>query len=195
MVLELKDEPVILQEVAQHLFAFLESHSLFKSAEYLALKMLNDESCTLNAKSISLFEQYRKLAVGKTAPDIVLDLKTFEKLSNFNNKYKLVVFGASWCPSCQMDYPKLKETYANYKSKNDLEIFYISIDTEKAAYENYYKESPFITYCDAKGWETQAAKEYYVTATPTYILLDKDLKILAKINSPEHLEVWMKTAH
>lgn len=71
-------------------------------------------------------------------------------------------------------------------------MLYISIDTDKAAFETYYKDAPFITFCDAKGWETQAAKDYNVFATPTYILLDNKLKILAKLNSPQHLEAWLE---
>ena len=185
---DLKDNPTLQEEVGQMWFTYLESHSLSRPAEHLATLMLKDNH-SLNEKSINLFEQYRKMAVGKTAPDIELNDK---KLSQVKNKYKLVVFGASWCPNCQADYPKLKEKYESLKKKYDLEMVYISIDTDKSAFENYYKDAPFITYCDTKGWNTQAAKNYYVMATPTYILLDKELKILSKIQSPEHLEAWLQ---
>ena len=185
---DLKDNPTLQEEVGQMWFTYLESHSLSRPAEHLATLMLKDNH-SLNEKSINLFEQYRKMAVGKTAPDIELNDK---KLSQVKNKYKLVVFGASWCPNCQADYPKLKEKYESLKKKYDLEMVYISIDTDKSAFENYYKDAPFITYCDTKGWNTQAAKDYYVMATPTYIILDKELKILSKIQSPEHLEAWLQ---
>jgi len=185
---DLKDNPTLQEEVGQMWFTYLESHSLSRPAEHLATLMLKDNH-SLNEKSINLFEQYRKMAVGKTAPDIELNDK---KLSQVKNKYKLVVFGASWCPNCQADYPKLKEKYESLKKKYDLEMVYISIDTDKSAFENYYKDAPFITYCDTKGWNTQAAKDYHVFATPTYILLDKELKILSKIQSPEHLEAWLQ---
>ena len=185
---DLKDNPTLQEEVGQMWFTYLESHSLSRPAEHLATLMLKDNH-SLNEKSINLFEQYRKMAVGKTAPDIELNDK---KLSQVKNKYKLVVFGASWCPNCQADYPKLKEKYESLKKKYDLEMVYISIDTDKSAFENYYKDAPFITYCDTKGWETQAAKDYHIFATPTYILLDKELKILSKIQSPEHLEAWLQ---
>lgn len=198
---ELKDEPTLQQEIAQEWFTLLEQKSLFRSAEHLALKMLNDESCTLNDKSTALFEQYRKLAIGKTAPNIVFPSRrgvpegrgvNQNNLKNINTKYKLVVFGSSTCPQCQTDYPKLKEKYTELKQKYNIEIVYISIDTDKTAFENYYKDAPFITYCDTKGWETQTAKDYHVFATPSYFLLDKDLKIVAKLQSPEHLEFWLK---
>ena len=196
VITELKDEPTLQQEIAQNWFTLLEQKSLFKAAEHLALKMLNQENCMLNDKSKDMFEQYRALAVGKTAPNIFfenIEQRTKSKdIESLSNNFKLVVFGASWCPNCQTDFPSLIGKYKKLKEKHDLEVVYISIDTDKKTFEEYAKEAPFITYCDAKGWETQAAKDYHVFATPTYILLDKELKILSKIQSPEHLEAWLQ---
>ena len=188
----LSNNPTRQQVVAEHCFKWLEKRSLFPAAEHLALTMLNQSNCQLSDKSTHLFEQYRKLAIGKTAPNIFLNLKNQKDLKTLKNNYKLVVFGASWCPNCQTDFPKFKEKYQSLKDNYDVELIYISIDTDKKAFDDYYKEAPFITFCDAKGWETQAAKDYHVFATPTYILLDKELKILSKIQSPEHLEAWLQ---
>jgi thiol-disulfide isomerase/thioredoxin len=190
----LASNPTKQQAVAEHCFKWLEKRSLFKAAEHLALAMLNQSNCQLSEKSTNLFEQYRKMAVGNMAPDIELNVEKLKvkSLKHIDAQYKLVVFGASWCPNCQTDYPKLKEKYTSLKANYDVEMVYISIDTDKMAFENYYKDAPFITYCDAKGWETQAAKDYYVFATPTYLLLDKELKILAKLNNPEHLQAWLE---
>lgn len=189
VVKSLAPNPILQQEVAQQLFTFFEKRSLYPAAEHLALAMLNQTHCQLSDKSIHLFEQYRKLAVGKTAPNIHLKPKDLKML---DSKYKLVVFGASWCPNCQTDYPVLKERYATLKDKYDVEMVYISIDTDKQAFSSYYNDAPFSTFCDGKGWETQAAKEYHVFATPTYILLNKELKIVAKIKSPDHLDAWLQ---
>lgn len=189
VIFELKDSPALQQEVAQKWFTYLESHSLFKSAEYLALKMLNDQSCKLNDKSTLLFEQYRKMAVGKIAPDISLNGK---KLKDLKNKHILVIFGASWCPNCQSEYPKLKDNYTTLKEKYDVEIVYIAVDTVKPSFEAYYKDAPFPTFCDARGWETQAAKDYHIFATPTMFLLDKDLKIMLKPISVEQVYSYLE---
>jgi thiol-disulfide isomerase/thioredoxin len=192
----LANNPARLQTVAEYCFKRLEQRSLFQAAEYLAKAMLNQPHCELTEKNINLFEQYRKMGIGSTAFNISLKNKQkaskIKDLKSINSTYKLVVFGASWCPNCQIDYPKWKENYVALKEKFDLEIVYISIDTDKKVFEDFYKESPFITFCDYKGWETQAAKAYYVFATPTYILLDKDLKVLAKLQSPEHLKAWLE---
>lgn len=186
----LEKEPTKQQELAEYYFTLFEKKNLTKVSEHIALSMLNNKSCQLTDKQTNLFEQYRKLGIGKTAPNIRFNQSDLKDLKNLKNVYKLVVFGASWCPNCQTDYPSLLGKYKTLKDKYDLEIIYVSIDTDKAVFGNYYKEAPFIIFCDYKGWETQTAKEYHVFATPTYILLDKELKILAKIQSPEHLETW-----
>jgi hypothetical protein len=61
--------------------------------QHLALAMLSDESCTLEVKVEALFEQYRKMAVGKTAAELVLvNSKTpNKKFTDIKSKYKLIV--------------------------------------------------------------------------------------------------------
>ena len=188
----LENQPIKQQEIAEFCFTMLEKKGLTKASEQIALTILNKDNCQLTNKQADLFEQYRKLAIGNTAPNIVLNLKNQNDLRNLKSNYKLVVFGASWCPNCQTDYPSLVGKYKKLKEKHDLEVIYISIDTDKKVFEEYFKEAPFVTVFDGKGWETQAAKDYHVFATPTYILLDKELKILAKIQTPEHLEMWLQ---
>jgi thiol-disulfide isomerase/thioredoxin len=192
----LASNPTKQQAVAEHCFKWLEKRSLFGAAEHLAKAMLNQTNCQLDEKRTNLFEQYRKMGVGNIAANIIFESKVTRSMSkdlrSIDSKYKLVIFGASWCPNCQTDYIKLIDKYNDLKAKHSIEMVYISIDTDTTAFENYYKDAPFITYCDGNGWETQAAKEYYVFATPTYVLLDKNLKILAKIKSPEHLKALLE---
>jgi thiol-disulfide isomerase/thioredoxin len=191
----LEKQPAKLQEVAEFCFKILEAGNLTKASEHIALAMLDQTDCQLTAKQSNLFEQYRKLALGNTAPDIIFKLKNEQNtksLKDLGNQYKLVVFGASWCPNCQTDYPSLIGTYKRLKETTDIEVVYISIDTDKNSFENYYKDAPFITYCDTKGWETQAAVAYNVFATPTYFLVDENLKIIAKPKSPMEIEEIIK---
>ncbi|WP_330444504.1 TlpA family protein disulfide reductase [Flavobacterium sp. C4GT6] len=176
------------QEIAEFCFVLLEKKNITAASKDIALLMLDNSTCQLNEKQKVMFEQYRKLAIGATAPDI--DLNNSIKLSDIPSKYKLIVFGASWCPNCNTDYPSLVGRYKLLKEQFDLEIIYLAIDTDIDAFNTYYKEAPFITYCDGKGWETQAIKDYYIFATPTYILLDDNLKIVAKLKSPEDISSW-----
>ena len=120
----------------------------------------------------------------------VITLNNKQKLSEIKTN-KLVVFGASWCPNCKTDALELLKFYDSWKEKN-VEIIYISIDTDKTAFETAYKNAPWQTYCDYKGWETKAAKEYYISGTPTYFLLDVDNKILVRPNSVAHANTWIE---
>lgn len=189
----------ILNEVTDYLFELLEKHSLFEAAEYLAFKVQTEVSCKIDDNLARQLETYRAMKVGNTAPDILFnpihfvnDTKIITSLSGIKSAYKLVIFGASWCPNCQTDYPGLIEKYTSLQKKYNIEFVYLSIDSDKNQFEEYYKSSPFMTYCDGKGWETQAAKDYYVFGTPTYLLLDQNLKILVKLKSPNHLQAWME---
>ncbi|WP_445722812.1 TlpA family protein disulfide reductase [Flavobacterium sp.] len=182
------------QEVAQHLFNYFEKRSLQPAAEHIALQMLNQTNCQLSEKSTNLFEQYRKLAIGKRAPNIIFENKDKrvknKDLKSINGKYKLVVFGASWCPSCKTEALELLEHYDTWKTKN-VEVVYISIDTDKAAFTEAYQNAPWQTYCDYKGWDTKAAKDYYISGTPSYFLLDANNTILLRPNNVNHANAWI----
>ena len=183
----LSENKTLLSEVGAHLFDYLEKRSLHKASGYLAVKLLSDDTCGLEDKLTNKLESYRKLKVGKTAPNITFTDNT--KLSERNTNI-LLVFGASWCPKCEEEAIKLNEYYNAWKEK-DVEVIYMSIDTDKADFESAYKNMPWKTDCSFMGWESQAVKDYHVFATPTYFLLDKDLKIVLRPNSIEQTHSWL----
>lgn len=191
----LNSNPVVKQEVAAYLFKLLEKNSLFKAAEHLAILMLNDDSCKLDKKTSGLYEQYRKMAVGQQAPDITLttSAKEINSLTAISSTYKLVVFGSSWCPKCQEEVQELKKLYQGLKDKYDLEIVFISLDTDQAQYQSFVKDLPWISSCDFKGWETQSAVDYFVFATPTLYLLDQENKIVLKPFGTLHVDAWLQS--
>jgi len=186
----LKNKPELLQDMSQNLFNLLEKRSLFPAAEHLALAMLDNSSCQLDEKHQALFEQYRKMAIGKTAPDIIFpkEIKGYAKVSDIKSKYRLIVFGASWCNKCNEELPKLKPFYENWKKTDDLEVVFVSLDQDEKAFSNFMTDFPWISSCDYKSWEGQAVRDYCVFATPTMYLLNADQKVLAKPVSADHLE-------
>ena len=183
----IKDNKGLLNKISENLFTYLEKRSLYKSSEYLAVTLLKDHQKDLEIHVINRLEKYVSLKVGNTAPDIQL---TNSKLSDIK-KPVLLVFGASWCPLCKTEALELLKYYDAWKSKKDVEVVYISIDTDKEAYKTAYQNAPWQSYCDYKGWDTKAAKDYFVYATPTYILLDKDMKILVHPSSVGQVDAWV----
>ncbi|MGY0407508.1 MAG: TlpA family protein disulfide reductase [Polaribacter sp.] len=186
----LKNNESLLNTVSEQLFNYFEERSFFKASEYLANYLLKQNQCSIEDGLLKKLESYRKLKVGTLAPDI--QLKNKVQLSQIK-KNKLLVFGASWCPTCKADYKPLVAFYTSLKKSKNLEVVYISIDTDAVAYTNFYKNAPFTTYCDTKGWDTQSAKDYYISGTPTYFLLDAKNTILLRANSLKHAKNWVAT--
>jgi peroxiredoxin len=97
-------------------------------------------------------------------------------LTDYQNKSMvLVVFWATWCPSCRAEIPELNKMAEQYKDK--LEILGINIkETPKKITD--FKVKNTINYqilLDAKG---DVAQKYKVVGIPTNILIDKDGKII-----------------
>ena len=198
MVNLIKDEKK-LNEVTNFLFDLLERHSLFQASEYLALKVLNETSCTLDSDLAKQLESYRAMKKGNIAPDINfgnsvylngMKQTIFSKLSNLTTPYTLVVFGASWCPKCTEELPKVIQNYVKWRNLG-LEVVYVSLDTEKQVFEKAVKSYPFFTYCDYKKWESPVVKDYYVFGTPTFYILNNKREILLRPNSVTQIDAWL----
>ena len=189
----------LYNEITKYLFDYFEKHSLFQSAEYLSIKTLTQNSCTLNTNLANQLESYRAMKVGKTAPDIRFTGDVFEKglviknpsrLSEISAKFKVVIFGASWCTACSEEMVQLFPLYSKWKAKG-LEVVFVSLDTDKTAFQNYTNVMPFISFCDYQQWNTQAAKDYYVSSSPTIYLLDKNNKIILRPRFVKAIDSWI----
>jgi thiol-disulfide isomerase/thioredoxin len=194
----IKDEKK-LNEVTDYLFNLLERHSLFQASEYLAIKALNETSCTLNADLANQLESYRSMKKGNIAPNINFGNSTylhgmkqtmFSSLKDLTTPYILVVFGASWCPKCMEEFPKLTQNYVKWRNLG-LEVVYISLDNETAVFEKSVKTYPFFTYCDYAKWESKVVKDYYVFGTPTFYVLNNKREIILRPNSIAQADAWV----
>ncbi|MEN8193596.1 MAG: thioredoxin-like domain-containing protein [Bacteroidota bacterium] len=128
-------------------------------------------------------DQAKYLKIGDIVPNLILPDNTGNEidLNKIVAEKVLILFYASWCPHCKTIMPKLKEII-NAQSKGKLEILAISLDTEKEEWLNFIKENElsWLNVSDLKGWESQSTELYYIYATPTMFLVDKDRRILAK---------------
>jgi len=134
---------------------------------------------------------YATMKIGNNAPNFILKLpnlsnSTIGKSDTFDlfdikAKQTLVFFWASWCPHCMEEMPKVNEWAATQK---DVKVVAVSLDTDKSLYLDLINQFPNVTHsCDFKGWESQAAVSFYITATPTFLLLDENKKIINKRTS------------
>lgn len=191
-----KDEEK-LNQITDYLFNLLERHSLFTASEHLAIKVLNEVSCTVHTDLAKQLETYRTMKKGNIAPDFELPHRVYPdvafqptKLSEFNSKYTLVVFGASWCPNCKEEIPKIADHYAHWKAQG-VDVLLVSLDNDKDSFLSFTSNFPFISVSDYQGWESSIAKAYYVFGTPTMYLLDKNRKIILRPHSIKQMESWV----
>jgi thiol-disulfide isomerase/thioredoxin len=198
MMPKLATNEKIFNEVTDYLFDLLEKHSLFKASEYLALKVLNEGSCTINNDLANQLETYRTMKKGNTAPELFFDKSnfvnptyTFAKLSDIKSKYTVVVFGASWCPKCNEELPEITKLYDKWKSKG-VEVVFVALEEDKKSFMDYAKVFPFPSYSDNKKWDSKIVKDYYVFSTPTIFLLDNKREIILRPNSVKQMDAWVE---
>jgi thiol-disulfide isomerase/thioredoxin len=198
MLVNLKKDEQKLNEVSNNLFNLLEKHSLFKASEYLALKVLNEANCTIDSDLARQLESYRAMKKGNIAPDIAfkelgylngVKQNQLIALSQIQTPYTLVFFGASWCPKCNEEMPLAIKNYSKWKNLG-IEVVYVSLDTEPAAFEQSVNSYPFYAYCDYKKWDSTPVKDYFVFGTPTFYLLDAKREILLRPNSIAQIDAW-----
>lgn len=188
-----------LNEITQNVFKLLEKRSLFKSSEYLALKLLNEKTCTINTDFAAQLESYRAMKKGNTAPDIVFKRDILasayagnipKKLSAIKSDYTVVVFGASWCPQCPQELSKISELYKKWKAQG-VEVVFVSLDVDQKQFKSFTSVFPFISICDYQKWESSIVKSYHVFATPTIYLLNNKREILLRPDSVSQLDSWI----
>jgi thiol-disulfide isomerase/thioredoxin len=189
-----------LNEITEYLFKLLEERSLFKSSEYLALRLLNEQGCTIYNDFAAQLESYRAMKKGNTAPDFEFKRECLapgyvsdnmpDKLSDIESKYLVIVFGASWCPQCPEELSKIARLYEKWK-KHGLEVVFVSLDKYKKTFKRFTSIFPFISICDFQEWESPVVKAYHVFATPTILLLDNKREILLRPNSVSQVDSWV----
>jgi len=187
-----------LNEITDFLFDLLERRSLFGSSEYLALRLLNETGCTLDENLARQLETYRAMKKGNIAPDIVFANTLFapgyetkpEKLSDLSSRFKVVVFGAGWCPKCGEELKEIAKHYPKWKGQG-VEVVYVSLDDDLNSFQSFAGNFPFISTSDFKRWQSQPVLDYYVFATPTMFLLDSKLEIILRPNSVRQMDSWV----
>jgi peroxiredoxin len=182
---EATENSIVYEFIVEYLVGGFERFHFDKVLDYIA-EHYSPEQCENEERKNDLktrLEKYAELSIGKPGPDFSIPDKDGKviKLSDIKAEYTLILFWASWCPHCLESLPKIEEIYQSVDRKK-LEIVAISLDNEKAKWETAVKEQGFTwkNLCDLKGWDSSAAIDYNVYATPTMFLLDKRKMIVSK---------------
>lgn len=156
----------------------------------------------LDAKTKQNFKEYvdkvRLSLVGHTAPNLIMQDQNFQAKSMYDIKkhYTILYIFDPDCGHCKTETPKLVEFYNKNKTKFDLEVYAVSIDTSMKKMRDYIKEMRmnWITVNGPRTYVGTYNKLYHADTTPTMYVIDVKRKIIAKKLGVEQLpEFFEKT--
>lgn len=128
---------------------------------------------------------------GQQAPSFQLTTPEGEaiKLSDFEGKYLLIDFWASWCPPCRKANPKVVALHQKYASKN-LAFLSISLDTDEDAWKAAIVSDGLVWQhgSNLSKWDCEVRKAYGVGSIPHLVLISPEGMIVKDQIDPNELE-------
>jgi peroxiredoxin len=186
---------IVYEQIVEYLIGGFKKFGFDKVIDYIVQNYVIKDDLCLDLKTERLIkrriDQAKVFKIGSVVPNIVLSDTAGNNIELDKTKVKktLIVFYASWCPHCKEMLPKLNELYNSEKEKN-FEIFSISLDTNRKDWTDFITNNKltFINVSDLKGWDGEAASDYFIYATPTMFMIDAQLKIISKPMSFEEVK-------
>ena len=130
-------------------------------------------------------ESKMKLSIGKIAPDFSWEQNgKQQKLSDINvSDTYILVFWSTTCSHCLVEVPEL---YEYTKNNKNIHVIAVSLENDELGFKVYSEK--FTKWTNVLGlekWQNNIAKQYNITSTPTYFVLDASKRIIAK---PDHIQ-------
>ena len=155
---------------------------LSKTGNYLTL---TETLIVYQNNQIGKKAQNFDLAITKNEETITTTLHDLDAAEQY-----LIIFWSSTCGHCLDELPKVKTML---DSKPNLKVIAIGLEEEVEGWQKAISEyTDFIHVLGLGKWDNPISKTYGVTATPTYVLLDKDKTIIAKPYEYKDLEIAIK---
>ncbi len=192
------NDKVLEFSLNQMLVGFYES-GLENMCTFIIDNYINGDACgdaDLSNVIKSTAESIASLGIGKTPPNFVMTTNTGVNVDLYKiaeaKKYTLVMFWSSWCEHCKGEAPEVKASYDQWSAKG-FEIIGVSIDRSKMPWEAAIKERGFTfpNVCGMKEYQSPVAKDYRITKTPTFFLLDSNKKIVLKPKGIREVQTYL----
>lgn len=153
--------------------------------DYLVENYYLKNSCAENTSTnfIDLIKEYEKIQPGYPLEDFKLELT--DSTTNLSNVIKkedkpvVLFFYSSHCSFCHQSIEQLNT------QKDLLKLYsfiFISLDEDKQEWKDFNSNLPPQAYvsCDFKGWQSPIVKRLKIHKTPTLLIINQEMKIMAK---------------
>ena len=169
------------------------SYNQIKSANYLAEKYLIPLANQQNDTSLALkLTQFKNLSIGNSAPDFILDESSQKKLSALDvAENYILVFWSSGCSHCLKELPQL-HSLSDKLNSTKYKVVAVGLEENYTNWSNEVKKFPnFINAIKLQKWNNKVVKDYALTSTPTYFVLDQDKKFKFKPEGLKDLKTYL----
>jgi peroxiredoxin len=182
----------------QMLVGFYESN-METVCMYIIDNYINGDACgdaDLSSVVKNTAESIQRLSVGHMPPNIQLNDVNGLPLDLYalasKKKYTLVLFWSSYCEHCKGEAPEVKACYDSWNKKG-FEILGVSIDRSPDAWKAAITERGFAfpNVCGMKDFQSPVAKDYRVTRTPAFYLLNTKGEIVLKPKSIREVQAYL----
>lgn len=182
-------KPAIKKSLLVILWQQMADLSLETTANYISDKYLIPIAEKTQDKAlVETLKKFKNTSLGTVAPDFAFektygDVTTKTKLSALNNANQyVIVFWSSACSHCMQEIPQLQK-FIKMQPKGKLQVVAIGLEDSPNNWKKLIATYPeFINVLGLGKWTNKLGVLYNVNATPTYFILDKNKKIIAKPN-------------
>lgn len=192
-VLEKAKTPTFKKDIIEFLITQFVNASNVDFADYLLNSFYIKLPVAIqNSEFVDSYLEKTVVSIGRIAPEITWSTNEKEyKLSTINdaNNYVLV-FWSTGCGHCLREIPQLYEFTKDMKNSK---VIAFGMETDDKEWKNLTsKYSGWHHALGLKKWENPTARTYQIYSTPTYIVLDKNKKIIAKPETLDELKKIIK---
>lgn len=181
VVLKKATNPVFRKDILEFLITQFTNYNNVEFADVLLNSYYKKlPKADQKAEFIKNYLEKTMVSIGRIAPEITWNENgKNHKLSSINDAQNYVlVFWSTGCSHCLREIPQL-HTFS--KNKKNTKIIAFSLENNDRDWIKWKKKLPgWHHVIGLKKWENPIARQYQIYSTPTYIILDKTKKIIAK---------------
>ena len=145
-----------------------------------------------NQEIVAQIEVHNRLRLGAIAPNIKwekssddYELSMLEGAENY-----VLVFWSSTCSHCLRELPALHD---ELKNNENVKVVAVGLEDDDITWKQESARMPHFEHTIALGkWDSEYADLYAIDQTPTYFILDKDKKIIAKPENDKEIVEFLE---